>query len=92
MDADLYRKILCSRNFNTTGKDLREEIATLSKNLATKHYAPEMLDTYVNSRLIPLDKDPGVRPIGIGEVLRRIVGKVISRHAANEIKEAAGPL
>ena len=43
-------------------------------------------------RLIPLDKDPGVRPIGIGEVLRRIVGKVISRHAANEIKEAAGPL
>ena len=51
-----------------------------------------MLDTYVNSRLIPLDKDPGVRPIGIGEVLRRIVGKVISRHAANEIKEAAGPL
>ena len=92
MDADIYRRILCSRNFNTTGKDLREEIATLSKNLATKHYAPEMLDTYLNSRLISLDKDPGVHPIGIGEVLRRIVGKVISRHAAKEIKEAAGPL
>ena len=33
-----------------------------------------------------------MRPIGIGEVLRRIVGNMISRHAADIIKEAAGPL
>ena len=29
-------------------------------------------------RLIPLDKNPGLRPIGIGEVLRRIIGKAVS--------------
>ena len=36
MDSDLYRRIPCSRNFNSAGKDLREEIETLSKDLATE--------------------------------------------------------
>lgn len=92
MDADAFRRILCSKNFNTCGKELREEIAILTKNLATKHFDPDLLGPYVNARLIPLDKNPGVRPIGIGEVLRRIIGKVISKHASDSIKEAAGPL
>ena len=39
-----------------------------------------------------MDKNPGIRPIGVGEVLRRIVGKIISWTINDEIKEAAGPL
>ena len=92
MDADLYRRMLCSKNFSQQGKTLREEIALLARNMATKLYHPDLLAPYINCRLIPLDKNPGVRPIGIGEVLRRIVGKTISRRAKLEIKEAAGPL
>ena len=92
MDAELYRRILCSKNFSTAGKALREQIALLARNLATKSYHPRLIGAFVASRLIPLDKNPGTRPIGIGEVLRRIVGKMISRHSINEIKEAAGPL
>ena len=33
MDAELYRRILCSKNFAAEGKTLREEIATLTRNL-----------------------------------------------------------
>ena len=92
MDAEQYRRVLCSKNFSKAGKNLREEIALLARNLASKHYHPELLDAYVSSRLIPLDKDPGLRPIGVGEVLRRIIGKSISRLASDAIKDAAGPL
>jgi hypothetical protein len=84
--------VLCSKNFSKSGKALREETALFARNIATKHYAPELLEAYVNCRLIPLDKDPGIRPIGIGEVVRRIVGKSISRLSMEDIKEAAGPL
>ena len=92
MDAELYRRILCSKSFNSSGKALREEIAILAKNILLKSYDPVLLEGYVASRVIPLDKNPGIRPIGVGEVLRRIIGKVISHNAKEEILSAAGPL
>ena len=45
-----------------------------------------------NSWIIPLDKNPGIRTIGEGEVLRRIIGKTITAFLKEEIKQAAEPL
>ena len=50
------------------------------------------MEGYVANRLVALDKNPGVRPIGIGEVFRRITGKAIARALREEIREAAGAL
>ena len=50
---------------------------------------PMGLRAFVASRLIALDKCPGVRLIGIGEVVRRIVGKGILATIADEVQEAA---
>ena len=71
---------------------MREEIAVLTKNLLTRNFHQSFLESYVASTLIPLDKNPGVRPIGVGETLRPIVAKTITRILAEEIKEAAGAL
>ena len=92
MDAELYRRILCSKNFVAGEKKLREEIATLTRNLLNFNCHPSLLEGYTAYRLIPLDKNPGVRPIGMGEVLRRIISKTTSVMFKEEIKEAAGPL
>ena len=44
-------------------------------------------------RLIPLDKKGGgIRPIGIGEVLRRIIAKSVSSVLRDDIQRAAGTL
>ena len=35
------------------------------------------LETFLACRLVPLDKRPGLRPIGVGEVLRWIAGEMV---------------
>ena len=92
MDSELYGRILCSKNFKTDGKILREEIAVFTRNLFKKSYHPSSLEAFSPCRLIPLDKNPGFRPIGVGEVLRRIIRKTVSSFLKEEIKEAAGLL
>ena len=92
MDAELYRRILCSKNFKAEGKVLREEIAVFTRNVLKIAYHPSLLEGYTSCRLIPLHKNPGIRPVDVGEVLRRIVGNTIAGFLKDEIKEAAGPL
>ena len=91
-DAEFFRFILTHKNFKEEGKKLRNEIAKFARLIASKPFNPDLLDSYVNSRLIPLNKCPGVRPIGIGETFRRIVGKCLSWELKTAIQVAAGPL
>ena len=51
------------------------------------------IEAYTACRLIPLKKVPsGIRPIGIGEVLRRIIGKAIIAEIKPDIMTSAGSL
>ena len=59
IDAELYRRILSSKNFVAEGKTLREEIATLTRKMLKFNYHPSLLEGYTACRLIPLDKNPG---------------------------------
>ena len=43
-------------------------------------------------RLIPLNKKPGLRPIDVGEVLRRIASKAVMMLFKNDITHATGAL
>ena len=48
MDAELYRRILCSKNFKAEGKVLREEIAVFTRNLLKIAYHPFLLEGYTS--------------------------------------------
>ena len=39
-----------------------------------------------------LDNNPGLRPIGVGEVLRRIAGKVVMSIVKDNVTKAVGNL
>ena len=60
---------LCS-SFKRVSNDLCNALAAVARRLCTTLVHPDGLSAFVACRLIPLNKNPGVRPIGIGEVCR----------------------
>ena len=90
--ADQYRNMLANNRFKHEGKGLREQIALLARKLATTIIDPSTIDSLVCCNLTPLDKNPGIRPIGVGEILRRIIGKAIGWTLKTDVQIAAGPL
>ena len=86
MGAELYRRILCSKNFHVEEKLLREESAAMTRNLLKTTYHPFLLESFTSCRLIPLDKNTGIHPIGKGEVLRPIMGKTVFDFLKEELR------
>ena len=85
--------ILISKNFGNTGKDLRTALAKMTQILCCDSLSEldtKSIEPFVANRLIPLLKAPsGIRPIGIGEVLRRIIGKAVITEIKPDIMESA---
>ena len=78
LDAEQYPRLPTSNIYRKENKELRVQLATLARLLVTEYLDPNTLEAIVACRLIPLNKNPGVCPIGIGEVTKQIVGKYIS--------------
>jgi len=75
LDAHSWRRLCTS--FHNASTDLCRSLALVARKIATSFVDPEALQPLLNNRLIALDKNPGVRPIGIGEVSRRLIAKSI---------------
>ena len=85
LDVSEWRRILI--HFNQTYIELCKTISKLSYTIASNVLPHENQTAFKTSRLIPLEKNPGVRPIGIGEVLRRINGKTITQCIKSDLKD-----
>ena len=98
-DANGWRRMIISKNYGKTGKDLRTAIAKMTQLLCTREVrlientTKTTIEAFTANRLIPLLKNPsGIRPIGIGEVLRRIIGKAIVTELKDDLIECGGSL
>ena len=93
IDANGSKRILACKSFKQSSTALCEALATLTKTLCTEFIDPSSIEAMVASRLIPLDKGEGsVRPIGVGEVLRRIISKCVMKVVKPDVIEASGSL
>ena len=88
IDAQGWRRLCTS--FGVVSDDLCRALADFTRRILSEPIPVEHLEAYVACRLVPLDKSPGVRPIGICEVMRRIVGKAALKVIGPYIQQAAG--
>ena len=77
-------------SFGTASSDLCPAISAFGRRISTSYVDLSSLAAYTACHLIPLNKNPGVCPIGVGEVLRRIVGKPVMKVARQDLQHAAG--
>lgn len=77
LDAEGKRRILGSKIFGNAATNLKGSTTRLTRIMCTISNAnPESLEASLFCRLIPLDKNSGMRPIGIGDAIQRIIGKL----------------
>ena len=91
MGASTWRTLLTSKRNSTAAADLCKVVTELAQKMGNKNC--QHLEELINCRLIPLKNQKNdVRPIGIGEVLRRIISKCIIKTTREDTMKAVGNL
>ena len=83
LDVSSWKK-LCTA-FQEAFDTLCAALSVVARRLATALVDPCCLSTFTTCRLVALDKHPGVRPIGIGEVCRRLLSKAVLCIIRNDV-------
>ena len=78
VDANVFKRILTYKSFKKSSANLCDALVTITRKLCAKYINPQTVEPILANRLIPLDNGEGaVCPIGVGEVIRRVIGKCV---------------
>ena len=64
-------------SFHASSTGLCNAVAVLARRLASEFVDPKGVEALLANRGIAIDKCPGLRPVGVGEILRRIVKAIM---------------
>ena len=78
--------------FKTASQNLCSALSRAAYLICTEELQPGHLDGFLAGRLIALDKRPGIRPIAVGEVYRRIVCRAIAGVIEYDVMKAVAPV
>ena len=76
--------------YGTYSHALRDEFAALATWLANDHPPWASYRALMACRLVALDKQPGTRPVGIGEIYRRLMAKCLLKVTGHRATQSCG--
>ncbi|XP_020601093.1 uncharacterized protein LOC110040229 [Orbicella faveolata] len=86
-----FKGSFASKSFKKSGPNLCDALATLTRRLCTEYIDSATIQPILTSRLILLNRCNG-QSIGVGEVIRRIIGKCVTKVTKQGILESSGSL
>ena len=90
IDAHGWRRLCTS--FKGASSELCHSLTLVARRICTSYVDPKSISPLLACRLIALDKNRGVRPIGIGDTARRILAKAVLSGMKPDIQDASGCL
>lgn len=88
LDAHGWRR-LCTC-FNGASRDLCVFLASVVRKICSSYVNPALVAPLLACQLIALDKNPGIRLIGIGDTARRIIAKAVLGMVGPDIRDSSG--
>ena len=78
--------------YKDSSSSLCNAVALLTRRLTTECVDPTGLEALLANRDIAINKCPGLRPVGVGEMVRRISGKAVMTVTGEKVQKAVGAL
>ena len=88
LDADTWHRIFTT--FKGASTNMCRSLANMARLMSTEVVDSVVVEPFIACRLITLDKQPGVRPVGVCEVAWRVVAKAILQVVGKDVEEACG--
>ena len=76
--------------YGAQSEHLRDAVARLTRVVANSLMPFHFIRALMSSRLVAVDKCPGVRPIGVGECLRRVMAKAVMIVVGRDVQQVCG--
>lgn len=91
LDARTFKRMIFSKVFNKEAEQIVHEITNITNKLSAKQFERKQAEPLVALRMVAIrKKDGNFRPVGISEILRRIITKVVAWEIKLDVKEVTG--
>ena len=89
LDSEAWKRMATC--FKKSSDRLCAALADAARVICTSVLTDRDLSAFTAARLVPLDKTPGVRPIAVGEMFRRIICKAIMKVIERDVLCSTAP-